>query len=109
MIDNHSHQKHFYFLATFIVAFCLLVAGMRVPDLSRPHRPKPSQRAVIESQVKTSQHIVDNSIDFFALPVKPPQIQTAFIYQTELIFTFSTSAVPTLFPNSSRAPPAFLS
>ncbi len=109
MIDNYSHQKRIYILATFIVAFCLLVAGMRVPDLTRPHRPKPSQRAVIESQVKTSQHIVNNSIDFFAIPVKPPQIKTTLLYQTEFVFTFYSPAVPTLFPNSSRAPPLFLS
>jgi hypothetical protein len=109
MIANHLHRKRFSILATFIVAFCLLFAGMRVPDLTRPHRPKPKHRAVIESQVKTSQHIVNNSIDFFAIPAKPLELRTALHYQTELVFTFFSPAVPTLFPNSSRAPPLFLS
>ena len=80
MIANHLHRKRFSILATFIVAFCLLFAGMRVPDLTRPHRPKPKQRAVIESQVKTSQHIINNSIDFFAIPAKPPELRTALRY-----------------------------
>jgi len=109
MIDNHLYRKHFSILATLIVAFCLLFAGMRVPDIARPHRPKPSHRAVIESQAKISQHIVNNSIDFFAIPAHSPELKTAILCQTELVFTFYSSAVPTLFPNSSRAPPTFLS
>lgn len=109
MIDNHLLQKRFSMLTTLIVACCLLFTGMRVPDLTRPHRPKPSQRAVIESQVKAPQHSVSNAIDFFAIPVKLPPLKSALLYRTELVYTFYSPAVPTLFPNSSRAPPTILS
>ena len=109
MIATHLHRKRFSILATFIVSFCLLFSGMRVPYFTCPHRPKPKQRAVIESQVKTSQYIINNSIDCFAIPAKPPQLKTALLQQIELVFTLYSPAVPTLFPNSSRAPPLFLS
>lgn len=109
MIDNHLHRKLFSILAAFIVAFCLLFAGMRVPDLARPYRPKPNQKAVIETEVKASQYIVNNSIDFFAIPEKSAKLQTVIAYQAEFVFVFYSPEVPALFPNSSRAPPLILS
>jgi hypothetical protein len=109
MINNHLHQKRFSLLVAFLTAFCLLFAGMRVPDISRPHRPKPSQRAVIESPVKASQQHVNKSTDILAIPATPAESPTAFVYRTEFVSVLHSIQFPPLFPNSSRAPPQFLS
>lgn len=39
-------------LVTFLVVLGLLLAGVHVPDGSRPHRPKPAQRTLLETQQK---------------------------------------------------------
>jgi hypothetical protein len=109
MINNRLQQKHYSILITLIVAFCLLFIGMRVPDLARPQHPKPSQRAVIESQVKVSQDIVNKSLDFFAILIKSAEFLTVLPYRTKFVFAFHSTKFPPLFPNSSRAPPLFLS
>ncbi len=67
MDTTRSYHKAFWTLATFIVAFSLLFTGVRVPDVARPHRPKPSQRAIIENQVKTSQDAAKRTIDVVAV------------------------------------------
>jgi hypothetical protein len=109
MGDNYLNQKRFSILVIFIIAFCLMFSGMRVPDITRPHRPKPSQRAVIESPLKVSQYVASKSLDFFAVVAHPPELQTAVPCRTMLTTVFSHTGFPPLFPNSSRAPPRFLS
>jgi hypothetical protein len=109
MINSSLHQKRFSILITFIVAFCLLFAGMRVPDLARTHRPKPSQRAVIESNDKVSLYIVNKSTEIFAIMAKSTELQTTLAYRTEFDLSFQLAEFQFLFPNSSRAPPLFLS
>jgi hypothetical protein len=37
------------------VSLCLVFLGMRAPNISRAHSPKPRPRAVIETAVKISQ------------------------------------------------------
>jgi len=102
-------QKRFLLLVSFLVAFFLLFAGMRVPDFARPHRPKPSPRAVIESQVKVSQNAVNTYPDFFAVTAKSIEFRTILPHRTTFAFAFHLSGFPPLFPNSSRAPPQFFS
>ena len=82
MTDNHLIHKQLTILVTFFVACSLLFIGMRVPDLTRPHRPKPSQRAVIESPVETSQQGVTKSVDLFAIMAKPAEHQTLLPLRT---------------------------
>jgi len=38
------------------VSLCLVLLGMKVPNLSRLHSPKPRPRAVLENSVKVSHH-----------------------------------------------------
>ena len=109
MINTSFPQERFSLLVTFIIAFCLVIAGMRVPDLTRPHRPKPSQRAVIESDDKVSQHVVNKSVEIFAIMAKSTELRTMRAYRTEFAFACHFAEFQTLFPNSSRAPPLFLS
>lgn len=93
----------------FLAAFCLLFAGMRVPDFAHPHRPKPSQRAVIESQVKASQDAVKTFDDFFTVMAKAIELRNALPHRTTSVFAFHSSEFPPFFPNSSRAPPRVIS
>lgn len=37
------------------VSLCLVFLGVRLPNLSKPHKPKPRPRAVIETSVKAGQ------------------------------------------------------
>jgi len=109
MINNFMSQKRFLFLISFLVAFCLFFAGMRIPDFAHPYRSKPSQKAVIESQIKASQDTVNTFDDFFAVTTKPIKFRTVLPHRARFAFTFHSSDFPPLFPNSSRAPPQFLS
>lgn len=43
-------------IVTVTVSLCLVLLGMKVPNLSRLHSPKPRPRAVIENSVKVSHH-----------------------------------------------------
>jgi len=109
MINNPLHQKRFSIPVTFLAVCCLLCVGMRVPDFAHSQRPKPSQRAVIESQAKASQDTINNFDGFFAIMAKPIGFQAAIPYRTKFVFAFHSSEFPPLFPNSSRAPPLSLS
>ena len=48
-----------------MVPLFLVFVGMRVPDLSRPHKPKPMRRAVLENTSARSivQSVVKNNLD----------------------------------------------
>ncbi|UPU35861.1 hypothetical protein M1B72_20860 [Geomonas paludis] len=85
----------------------LLCAGMRVPDLSRPHRPKPMHRLVLKAQVTTApSHIKQQHHDVFVtLPqvLEPavPVLQRAITRVAPPRYIFLSSA-----PYSGRSPPA---
>jgi len=46
MFAKHSRCIRFI---TFMIPLFLVFVGMRVPDFSRPHKPKPMRRAVLEN------------------------------------------------------------
>lgn len=45
MFVKHSRYIR---LTTLMIPFFLVFMGMRVPDFSRPHKPKPMRRAVLD-------------------------------------------------------------
>ncbi len=104
-----SHHKVLWTLATFAVAFSLLFAGMRVPDVARPHRPKPSQRAIAENQAKTSQDAVKKATDTVAVAGESASPRATIPCRVEFVFNLPPIESSPLFPQSSRAPPATLS
>ena len=104
-----SYHKVLWTLATFAVAFSLLFTGMRVPDIARPHRPKPSQRAIIENQVKTSQDAVKKATDPVAVAGESASPPATIPCRVEFISNLPPIESSPLFPKSSRAPPATLS
>ena len=107
MIQKNLNHKSRLILVICVTAVCILFMGMRVPDISRPHRPKPIHRAFIEKQVKTFQQAVKKSVELLAVLAKPVEQGTAAPYRTRYLFTFQITGVSPLFPNLSRAPPVF--
>lgn len=98
------HYKICLMLITAVTALCILFLGMRVPDFSRPYRPKPTHRAFIEKHVKTFQHSVKKCFEAAVL-AKPAALDAAAPYGTQCLFSYSFTGFPPLFPNLSRAPP----
>jgi len=92
--------------ATIAVTFSLFVAGIRVPDISRPHRPKPSQRAVLEDQVKTSPHFVKN-FDDITTEATLVFLHVAVSIPLESFIVLHPPLSRHIFPGLSRAPPLF--
>ena len=106
MIKKNLTHKSLLTLVTCVTALCILFMGMRVPDISRPHRPKPTHRAFIEKQVKTwQQQAIKKSLELHAVPAKPVEPGAALLCRPHYLFSFLVTGFPPLFPNSSRAPP----
>lgn len=107
MINLCFGHRRLPVVVSLVVALCLLVAGMRVPDISRPHRAKPKHRAVIENKNKSFQPSIKKSVEFVAvlqdvapLPA-PPQKSADFQVSCPIRF------ISPIFPNSARSPPLF--
>ena len=96
-------------LLIFLVALGLLFAGVRVPDLSRPHRPKPSQRVVLEKQQKSCSAHLKICSDVVAVLPEPPVFSAPISFRAELRAVSPRYASPLFFPNAGRSPPAALS
>lgn len=106
-----SRIKYFrpQILVTFLVALGLLCAGMRVPDLSSPHRPKPTQRTILETQHKThktlSNHLKQHD-DFAAVLPKLLVSNNTVSYRSGSHVVPPLYVSPLFAPNSGRSPPA---
>jgi len=105
MIKQKPSHKNLSILVACVTAICILFIGMRVPDISRPHRPKPTHRAFLEKQFKTSPQAVKKSVDLVAIAAVPVEPAAVICYRSQLLFALQATGVPPLFPNSSRAPP----
>jgi hypothetical protein len=105
MISRHITHFRPQVLVTFLVALGLLFAGMRVPDISRPHRPKPSQRVVLENHQKSFSDHLKHCGDIVAVVPKPPRLNDSISYIATSPVVSSLYASPSFFPNSGRSPP----
>jgi hypothetical protein len=108
---NCRHISHFYpqVLIIFLVALSLLFAGGRVPDLSRPHRPKPTHRVVLEIQQKNASNHLKQSGDLVAVVPNAPRLTDPVTYHSASPVFSPQYASRLSFPNSGRSPPAALS
>lgn len=101
-----THSRCIRFITLLIPLFMVFV-GMRVPDFSRPHKPKPMRRAILDNKSARSieQSIVKIAVDpFITTPLN-------------LVFLSSDKFVPEALPKHlsvsllllsllpSRAPP----
>lgn len=105
MIKKHFNHKSLLIITTCVTALCILLIGMRVPDISRPQRPKQTHRALIEKHVKSSQLAVKKALELFAVPAKPAAPAATVQYRPHYLLPFEVTGFPPLFPNLSRAPP----
>ncbi|HBA89749.1 MAG TPA: hypothetical protein DCZ75_17705 [Geobacter sp.] len=110
MTDKNLSHKSLLVLVTCVTTICIAFMGMRVPDLSRPHRPKPKPRAYIEQQLKKSQQAQAKKcleVQHAAVLPVAAELAAPVIHVTAPPFAFQGAAFRPLFPNGSRAPPAF--
>ena len=105
MINRHINHFRPKVLVTFLVALGLLFAGVRVPDISRPHRPKPSQRVVLENHQKSFSDNLKHCSDVVAVVSKPPRLSDSISYIATTPVVSPLYAAPSFFPNSGRSPP----
>ncbi len=103
---NHCRPQ---FLVTFLVALAILFAGVRVPNVSRPHRPKPTQRIVHETQPKTISNHLKQHNDFFTVLPKIPVSGNSTSYHAVSHVVPPLYASSLFSPNPGRSPPAAVS
>lgn len=100
---DHRHPQ---IALIVLVAFSLLLAGMRVPDLSRPHRPRPLHRLVLEAKHKTlSTCLKQQSDPVTVLPDPCVSIKT-ITYEAVSQAVPPLCASPLSLPRTGRSPPA---
>ncbi len=105
MFVKHSHYIRFI---TLMIPLFLVFMGMRVPDFSRPQKPKPMRRAVLD---KTPVHNVLQSIvkkiDVDpCIPILPVfEFFATEVYSNEVHTVFLPVPLLSLTPFPPRAPP----
>ena len=110
MISLHSSRFRPQVLVIFLVALGLLCAGVRVPDISRPHRPTPSQRVVLENHHKICSNHLKLCGDIGAVLPEVPTLSGPISFRTAAPVVLQLAFASRLFiPNSGRSPPAALS
>lgn len=92
-------------LVIFLVALALLFAGTRVPDLSRPHRPKPLHRVTFETQQKSLYSQFKQHHDCVAVLPKVVESVATVLYGTVTQAYPTRHHSPSVIPRSGRAPP----
>lgn len=105
MISRRTNHFRPQVLVTFLVALGLLFAGVRVPDISRPHRPKPSHRVVLENHHKSCSDNLKQCGGLVAVVPKPPTLSDTISYLVASPVVSTLYASPSYFPNSGRSPP----
>jgi len=105
-----KHSRCLRFISLLIPLF-LVIMGMRVPDFSRPQKPKPMRRAIL---AKTTAHTVLQSVVKAAeYPCCLATLPTVVFHVTEdyspvVPPVYSPAPLFTLSPFPPRAPPTSL-
>jgi hypothetical protein len=101
-----KHNQYIRLVAILIPLF-LVFMGMRVPDLSRPHKPKPMRRAVLEnSSTRTIvQSVVKNDIDPVTTNLPTIVLLPTEEYIPEAQPIYASVPLLSLSPFPPRAPP----
>jgi hypothetical protein len=109
MNSHRVNQFHPQVLVIFLVALGLLFAGVRVPEVSRPHRPKATHRVVLENHQKSFSNHLKQCADVVAVLPKRPTSSNSTSYHALSQVVPPLYASPLFFPNSGRSPPSVLS
>lgn len=101
-----KQSRYIRFISLMIPLF-LVFMGMRVPDFSRPHKPKPMRRAVLDkTQVKTVfQSVVKIAVDPFLTTPHTFAFLATEDYFPEVHPIYSQVPLLLLSPFPPRAPP----
>jgi hypothetical protein len=104
---NSRHIKYFrpQTLVIFLVTLGLLFAGVRVPDISRHHRPKPTHRVVLENHHKNYPNHLKACGDVVAVIAAPPVFGARVSHRAAPPIVLPRCASLSFFPNSGRSPP----
>ena len=101
-----KHSRYFRFIILIIPLF-LIFTGMKVPDVSRPHKPKPMRQAVLDKTPGQTvlQSVVKIDIDPVITTPYTFVILATEEYFPEALPSFSSVPLLTLSPFPPRAPP----
>lgn len=105
MRSDRVHYIRPQTLVIFLVTVALLFAGARVPDLSRPHRPKPLHRVTFELQQKNTSSQLKQYHDLVAVLPKVVESVAVTSYGAVVQATPTLRRSPAVIPHSGRAPP----
>jgi len=101
-----KHSRFIRFITLMIPLF-LVCMGMRVPDLSRPHKPKPIRRAVLENTSARTivQSVVKSDLD--PVITSPPLLVflSPEVSSPEVLPVYLSIPLLSLSPLPPRAPP----
>ena len=101
-----QHSRYIRIITLMIPIF-LAFMGMRVPDFSRPHKPKPMRRAVLDKTPTSDiqQSIVKADLDPCILPLTATIAFVSEEYSPDEHIVRSASPLLLLRPFPPRAPP----
>lgn len=106
-MDTFAKHNRFIRIITLIIPLFLVFMGMRVPDFSRPQKPKPMRRAVLD---KTPvQKVLQSVVKIDIAPITIPAHDLTFLatedYYPEAHIIYSPVPLLSLSPFPPRAPP----
>jgi hypothetical protein len=103
LFAKHSRYSRFMI---FLIPLFLMFMGMKVPDLSRPHKPAPMRRAVLETpahNVLQSMAKIQVEPCLAVLPVISLCVTEVYLPEMQVIHLPASLVSPSPFP--PRAPP----
>ena len=107
-MSSKNNGKRMIAYAVVITCLFLVSMGIKVPNLSRLHSPKPCPRAIIENASKTSQDATAKSLIAVELCDHAPSLQPPRAFRST--FPQQTCQFSSLPPSQSgaRAPPSLI-
>ena len=107
-MNMFATNRQYIRFVTLMIPLFLVFMGMRVPDFSRPHKPKPMRRAVLDKTPANTvlQSIVKVGVDLCCIISQTPLVFFAIVEHSTVVSPVFLP-VPLLLqsPFPPRAPP----
>lgn len=107
-MKKFAYYTRFARFIVFLIPLFLVFMGIKVPDFSRPHKPKPMRRAMLDKT--PSRTIVESAVKVDVDPVLPLQPVTIALAVLEFPLEAEAGYLPapqlSVTPLPPRAPPA---
>ncbi|HJV35325.1 hypothetical protein [Geomonas sp.] len=103
---THRIKSSPQILVVFLVALSLLSAGVRVPDLSGPHRPKATQRVVVQNHHASLYKCLKEQNDFVSVVPRLVPVRNTVSYRISDVVSplYTSPASPCTLGRSPPAP-----